>query len=400
MPAPIILPQWGMAMNDGLIVKWLKNVGEEIKKGDQLVEIESSKVNAEIEATHDGKLGRIDFKEGVIVDVGTVVGYILFDGETETDLPSFSVKNSEATEESLQENKVPSNAMAKNTSKQAISKKQIITPRARRLAKELGVEDFSGISGSGPSGRITEGDIRNFKSSPKKESPSSTVPVRESIPLSPLRLTISKRMSESAQIPSVTLNTKVDITKTLEVQKKLVKEWRRHRIRPQFQDLIVAAVAKSLNEAPHANAHLIGDEIRILDEVNIGVAMAVVGGLLVPVIKKADQKNVLEIAQEIRELAKKSKDNSFDVDDLSGSTFSVTNLSSYDVSTFNPLLNPPEIGILGIGSTEENINMSGEKNSLLNLCLTFDHRAWDGAPAAEFLKLISSNLSNIDSNFK
>ena len=400
MPAPIILPQWGMAMNDGQIVKWLKEIGEDIKKGDHLVEIESSKVNAEIEATHDGKLGRIDFKDGVIVDVGTVVGYILFDGETESDLPDLPTENSEVIEEKAQENKPPSSSGSMNTLNQKATTKQIITPRARRLAKELGIEDFSGISGSGPSGRVTEDDIRNFNSSSKKESQISKVPVRETIPMSSLRQTISKRMSESAQIPSVTLNTKVDITKTLELQKNLVKEWRKNRIRPQFQDLVIISLAKSLSDAPHANAHLVDDEIRILDEINIGVAMAVVGGLLVPVIKKADQKNPLEIAQEIRELAKKSKNNSFDVDDLSGSTFSVTNLSSYNISTFNPLLNPPEIGILGIGSTEESVSLSGEKKSFANLCLTFDHRAWDGAPAAEFLKLISNNLSNIDSIFK
>ena len=400
MPAPIILPQWGMAMNDGQIVKWLKETGEDIKKGDHLVEIESSKVNAEIEATHDGKLGRIDFKEGVIVDVGTVVGYILFDGETESDLPDLPTENSEVIEEKAQENKPPSSSGSMNPLNQNATTKQIIKPRARRVAKELGIEDFSGISGSGPSGRVTEDDIRNFNSSSKKESQISKVPVRETIPMSPLRQTISKRMSESAQIPSVTLNTKVDITKTLELQKNLVKEWRKNRIRPQFQDLVIISLAKSLSDAPHANAHLVDDEIRILDEINIGVAMAVVGGLLVPVIKKADQKNPLEIAQEIRELAKKSKNNSFDVDDLSGSTFSVTNLSSYNISTFNPLLNPPEIGILGIGSTEESVSLSGEKKSFANLCLTFDHRAWDGAPAAEFLKLISNNLSNIDSIFK
>ena len=324
----------------------------------------------------------------------------MFDGETESDLPDLPTENSEVIDGKPQENKSHSSSGSISTLNQKATTKQIITPRARRLAKELGIEDFSGISGSGPSGRVTEDDIRNFNSSSKKEFQISTVPVRESIHMSPLRQTISKRMSESAQIPSVTLNTKVDITKTLELQKKLVKEWRKNRIRPQFQDLVIISLAKSLSDTPHANAHLVDDEIRILDEINIGVAMAVVGGLLVPVIKKADQKNPLEIAQEIRELAKKSKNNSFDVDDLSGSTFSVTNLSSYNVSTFNPLLNPPEIGILGIGSTEESISLSGEKKSFANLCLTFDHRAWDGAPAAEFLKLISNNLSNIDSIFK
>ena len=124
MPAPIILPQWGMAMNDGLIVKWLKNVGDEIKKGDQLVEIESSKVNAEIEATHDGKLGRVDFQEGVIVDVGTVVGYILFDGETESELPNASTQVLETAQETSQETQ-PSSTIDKETSSLKISKKQI-----------------------------------------------------------------------------------------------------------------------------------------------------------------------------------------------------------------------------------------------------------------------------------
>ncbi|MBA31315.1 MAG: hypothetical protein CL748_02140 [Chloroflexi bacterium] len=396
MPAPIILPQWGMAMNDGLIVKWLKSLGDEIKKGDQLVEIESSKVNAEIEATHDGKLGRVDFQEGVIVDVGTVVGYILFDGETESELPEAAKAGIETIEKTTEESKPSSSSTDKLNSNQNIPNKQIITPRARRLAKELGINDFSNIKGSGPSGRVTEDDIRNFNNTPKDDTAISSVPVRESIPLSPLRLTISKRMSESAQIPSVTLNTKVDITNTLEKQKTLVKEWRKHKIRPQFQDLVIAAVAKSLHESPHANAHLINDEIRVLDEINIGVAMAVMGGLLVPVIKKANQKTILDIALEIRRLAKKSKENSFDMDDLSGSSFSVTNLSSYNITTFNPLLNPPEIGILGIGSTEEVISNSNEKKSFTNLCLTFDHRAWDGAPASEFLKLICKNLANID----
>ena len=154
MPAPIILPQWGMAMNDGQIVKWLKKIGEEIKKGDHLVEIESSKVNAEIEATHDGKLGRIDFKEGVIVDVGTVVGYILFDGEKESDLPDLSAENSEVIEQKTQENKSASSSRSISILNQKTTTKQIITPRARRLAKELGIEDFSSIFGSGPSGRV------------------------------------------------------------------------------------------------------------------------------------------------------------------------------------------------------------------------------------------------------
>ena len=158
-----------------------------------------------------------------------------------------------------------------------------------------------------------------------------------------------------------------------------------------------AAVARALKETPAANAHLVGDELRILDEVNVGIAMAVPEGLLVPVIKNADQKSLLEIAQEVRELARKAKANSLSIDEMTGSTFSITNLSSYDIEDFNPLLNLPETGILGIGSVGEVPAVVDGKvvvRSVGHLNLAFDHRAWDGAPAAEFVRLIAKYLGD------
>jgi pyruvate dehydrogenase E2 component (dihydrolipoamide acetyltransferase) len=399
MSAPIILPQWGMGMNDGEVIKWLKAVGDPIAKGDQLVEIESSKVNAEVEATTDGTLGRIDVEEGRVVDVGTVLGHILEAGDSEGDLPDAApVAGSASTP-------APVAAAAPAAPAAAAPKggKPIVTPRARRLAKELGV-DLAGVIGTGPSGRVTEDDVKAANEAPAASAapaaaplPESVVPVKEVVKLTGLRGTIARRMSESAAIPSVTLSTTADVTDAVAFQRELVGEWRQHKIRPQYQDLVIAAVAKALKDMPVANAHLVGDEIRILDEVNVGVAMAIPEGLLVPVIKNADQKSLLEIAQEVRDLAKKAKANSLSIDEMTNSTFSITNLSSYNINTFDPLLNPPEIGILGVGTVEEQpAVVDGEVavRSIANLNLAFDHRAWDGAPAAEFVRSIAKLLSD------
>jgi len=399
MPAPIILPQWGMGMNDGEVVKWLKAVGDPVAKGDQLVEIESSKVNAEVEATVDGTLGRIDVEEGRIVDVGTVLGYLLSEGDSESDLPAAAALTGSAS------TPAPPVVVAKLATAPAAAKggKQIVTPRARRLAKEMGV-DLVGIVGTGPSGRVTEDDVKAAGAVPGAGTagtaaplPESVIPVKVMVKLAGLRGVIARRMTESSTIPAVTLSTKADVTDSVAFQRSLVGEWRQYRLRPQYQDLVIAAVARALKETPKANAHLVGDEIRILDEINVGVAMAVTDGLLVPVIKNADKKSLLEIAQEVRDLAKKAKSNTLSIDEMTNSTFSITNLSSYNIDEFNPLLNPPEIGILGVGTVEEAaVVVDGEiaVRSIANLNLAFDHRAWDGAPAAEFVRQIAKFLSD------
>ncbi|MEC9293332.1 MAG: dihydrolipoamide acetyltransferase family protein [Chloroflexota bacterium] len=400
MPVPIILPQWGMGMNDGEIIKWLKSVGDTVAKGDQLVEIESAKVNAEVESTADGTLGRIDVEPGRVVDVGTVLGYVLEAGDLESDLPDVApVVGSASTPAPVVAAKPPS-----VTASNSKTGKQVVTPRARRLAKEIGV-DLANVIGTGPSGRVTEDDVKSAAENASSTGVSngsaveSTIPVKQTIKLSGLRGTIARRMSESANVPTVTLSATADVTDMIGYQRELVADWRPHKIRPQYQDLVIAATARALRDAPKANAHLIGDEVRILDEINVGVAMAVSEGLLVPVVKNADKKSLLEIAQNIRDIARKAKANSLSIDEMTNGTFSITNLNSYGVDTFNPLLNPPEIGILGVGTIQDTpVVIDGEIliRSIANLSLSFDHRAWDGAPAAEFLQSITKLLSDPD----
>ena len=387
MPGNIILPQWGMGMNEGEVVKWLKTVGDPVAKGEPLVEIESTKVSAEVEATADGTLGRIIVEEGNTVPVGTILGLLLMPGESATDLP----------EEAAPKERASRAASSRRAATARRSRgKLVVTPRARRLARELNVDLDTIEAGTGPSGRVTEDDIRAAAEAASATSVDGMEPSR-TIPLTGIRGVIARRMSESASGALVTLNTTGDVTEAITIQRRLTREWRRSRVRPQYQDLAIAATVRALKDHPLANAHLTDKEVQIFDTINLGFALAVPDGLLVPVIRDAGSKTPLELALNVRELARKSKANELRVAELSGSTFSLTNLSSYDIENFTPLINPPEVGILGVGRViqQPTVTKSGdiEVRSIGYFSLTFDHRAWDGAPAAEFLQSIVKNLS-------
>ena len=401
MPYEVLLPQWGMGMNDGLVLKWLKAEGDKVAIGDSLVEIESSKVNAEVEAAEEGVLARIVVPEGMVVDTGSVLAIILAEGE-EADLPDPLSADTPAAAAPVAPSTPAAPAAASGGGG---ASRQQVTPIARRVAKELGV-DLSTIAGTGPRGRVTEEDVRNTASgaATPATAPATTPaaaysgpPAKEVEKLAGLRATIARRMTDSGQIPVVTLTTEVDVTAAQSMMEQLVRDWRRERIRPQLQDLVIKVVARALSEHPRANAHFNVDEVRMIESVNVGFAMAVKDGLVVPVIHDADKKSALEIAQAVRDVAKRVRDNSVDVDDYSGGTFSVTNLGHYGVDAFNPLLNPPEVGILGLGRiVEKPAIVDGEVSarSMMWLGLTFDHRAWDGAPAGDFLQAISRYLSD------
>lgn len=390
MPTDVTLPQWGMGMNDGLVVKWLKQEGDQVEQGDALVEIETAKINSEVEAPAGGTLARIVVPEGAMVDIGTRLAVILAPGEEPADLP-------EPMQAAGQPGATPA-AVTPAAPDRSSQQKRQVTPVARRVAKELGV-DVGQLDGTGPGGRITEADVRAAAAggAPSVGSAAAppVVPVREVIRLTGIRATISRRMTESWRAPKVTLNTHADVTETVAFLKKLVAEWRTHRIRPQYQDVVLAATARALTQHPKANAYLVGDELHVLDRVNLGVAFAVPDGLLVPVIRDADKKPVLEMAQAVRDIAIRVKSNELTVDELSGATFTVTNMGGYGVEQFDPLLDPPQIGILGLGLVEERpavVNGEIVIRSIGHLSLTFDHRAWDGAPAGEFLQTLTGLL--------
>ena len=385
MPKEIKLPQWGMNMNDGTVVKWLKSIGEDVSKGDDLVEIESTKVNAAVEATEAGKLGRIDIKEGDLVPVGTVLGMILLEGESESDIPDKLIDNKEENNEIKQKENIN------------LNKKVIASPRARSLAKKLEI-DISDLLGTGPSGRITEEDVRLFSEN-LNISDKTIYSIKESIPSTGIRQIIAKRMFESAQNPQVTLNTVACVDSLFELQKTLISNWRREKIRPQLNDILLKIVSDTLITNPKLNAHYNNQSLDLIENINLGVAMAVKDGLIVPVIVDSQKKDFLEISKEIRTFSKKIKSNQLLPDEITGSTFTISNLSSYNVEYFNPIINPPEVAILGVGKISNKIDLDENKElvvkKIIHLSLTFDHRALDGVPASNFLDSLVKNIESI-----
>lgn len=390
MPTNVLLPKWGMGMNDGTVVKWLKQEGDPVEEGDPLCEIESAKVNADVEAPGAGTLARVVVPEGMTVDTGSLLAVILAAGE-QAELPaplSLRVPASAAPPAAAAHVSPAAPAPASGGRRQ-------VTPIARRLARELGV-DVDTVAGTGPGGRVVEDDVRAAAEA-GEEAPGPGV--SEIIKLRGLRGTIARRMTESGAVPTVSLTHEADVTETVAIQRRLVREWRPHRIRPQYQDLVLAATARALAEHPGMNAHLVGDEIRVLLDINLGFAVSVPGGLIVPVIQGAGAKSALEITREVRGIMSREKANELHVDDMRGGTFVVTNLGAVGVDAFDPLLDPPMIGILGVGRVvEKPAVVDGEVvvRSLCYLSLTFDHRAVDGYPAGEFLRTVTRNLASPD----
>ncbi|MFP6593368.1 MAG: dihydrolipoamide acetyltransferase family protein [Dehalococcoidia bacterium] len=396
MPTRVLLPQWGMGMNDGTIVKWLKQEGDAVEEGDPLCEVESAKVNSEVESPGAGTLARIVVPEGMTVDTGTLLAVLLAAGEEAVDLP-------EPMTDAKASAPTPSTTSPAGRQGAAVGRRQI-TPIARKVARELGV-DLESVTGSGPGGRILEDDVRAAAAAPPAGAPAASPsypvedgpPVAETVRLTGLRATIARRMTESGGIPTVTLTTEADVTNAVAMQRQLVGEWRSHRLRPQFQDLVLAATARALKDHPRMNAHFAGDEIRLIADVNLAFAVAMPAGLIVPVIHGADGMTTLDIARRVREVMSRVKSNDLNVDDMRHGTFSVTNLGSANVDAFDPLLDPPQVGILGVGRVvQKPAVFEGEivARSMCFLSLTFDHRAVDGFPAGELLRAVAANLAD------
>lgn len=385
MATEIALPQWGMEMQDGTVVKWLKNEGDLVEKGESLVEIETAKLTSEMESTCSGVLAHILVQKGDTIPVGAVLAIVGAPGE-EVPLPELHTKSTKKS------SSAPTVLIGSDKDSSLAVQ---VTPVARRIAKEHGI-DLTSVQGTGPGGRITDKDVRAIIDNQDEISQSIVVPVAEVVPLTGMRGTIAQRMLKSSQgSANVTLTTQADVTLLTQLQKDLVSEWRKHRIRPLELDFIVSAVARMLKLHPRLNAMLVENEVRELSEVNVGVATALPQGLVVPVIRQADQKDLLELAKAIRKVAKMSRNGDLVPEDTMGGTFTVTDLGAFDIDVFTPIINLPQVAILGVGRTlEQPVVYEGEvtKRSMKYLSLTFDHRALDGAPAGAFLRAVKRYL--------
>ena len=261
-------------------------------------------------------------------------------------------------------------------------------PAARRLAQQSGI-DLSQLQGTGPRGRILIEDVERAIEAQAKP-PAQVVHIRG------MRQTIATRMMESLlSMAQLTLTTEADVTDAMRVREGLSRQSTEGGLSPLH--LVIKATARALREHPRMNAIQSENEIELIEEINVGVAVALPEGLIVPTIRRADERSLEEIAREARDLANKVREGKASYEEVTGGTFTVTNLGAYDIDAFTPIVNPPQIGILGVGRVAEKpVVHQGEiaKRSMMFLSLTFDHRVIDGVPAAEFLRALKGHLED------
>jgi pyruvate dehydrogenase E2 component (dihydrolipoamide acetyltransferase) len=426
MAEAIYLPKVGMTMEEGTLTKWSVSDGAAVTRRQVLFEMETEKVDMEIEAEHDGTLKQL-VPEGAVLKPGDVVGCILAAGEEvpqalldRVAAQGFQVpgagSQSEAAAEAATLAPGEQQPVVTATAPVAAPSGPLrISPIARRLADENGI-DVATLTGSGPGGRIVERDIQKAieakaaapaaataqpavtaPAAAAEASPAPTGPATgETIPYRGRRRTIGERMRESVSTNApVTLTTEAPVDAAAAMIHGLNREWRSEGVVVTLTGLIARACALALKEHPQLNARLDADQIVVASEINVGVALDQDAGLIVPVLRATDRMSLQMAMKTLRELTQKAKDDQLRPEDVSGGTFTVTSLEGTVVDAFTPIINPPQAAILGVGRTRDVAAFEGSevvKRQVVSLSLTFDHRVTDGAPAARFLGRVAELL--------
>jgi pyruvate dehydrogenase E2 component (dihydrolipoamide acetyltransferase) len=423
-------------MKQGTLTKWYKKEGEPVQKGDLLFEVETEKITNMVEAYVSGILFQIIVHEGETIPVGTILAIIAEPGEEPERIEGIQMGTVTEVEPAFAK---PSEKEAKVEPAAEKERKFVpASPAARRLAKELGV-NLDAVSGTGPKGRIIERDVQRYhdegppppKATPlameiagkegldlagvtgtgeggritkedverklKTESRETEAPLQESIPFQGMRKAVADAMFTSLHdTAQLTQFTEVDVTGMARFRDEVLEEHGSDEtVRISYNDIIVLATSRALKRFPIMNATLVDEEIRFNQGVNMGIAVALEQGLIVPVLMDADKKGLLQIAREVRELARKAREGALSVDEVSGGTFTITNLSKSRVDGFTPILKPRETGILGVGRVIEKPAVHEGRiciRPMMYLSLTFDHRVVDGAPAAGFLETVAKYI--------
>src|SRR2546422_2549942 len=392
-------------MEEGRVVKWLKRDGDPVKTGETLAEVETDKAVVDRVGGADGVARRVAAAEGQPVAVGRVVAVIAARGAAITAAAASAPKPVPAPPSgSAERGAVPSAAVPADATRVKAS------PLARRIAKEAGV-DLKLVAGTGPGGRVTKRDLEAravaAQPAPQREvpppAPRSPLVTRggepyQDVPLTQIRKTIAKRLATSlGPIPHFFLTTEVDMERASEARDALNRQLGDQGGKVSFNDLIIKATAQALTKHPACNAWFQEDHIRYWNEVHIGMAVAVEDGLITPVLRHADQKSLLEIGREARELAERARNRRLQPSEYTGSTFSVSNLGMFDIDQFTAVINPPEAGILAVGTiVPKPAVVDGQvvPRRRVRLTMSCDHRVIDGATGAAFLKTLKEMLEN------
>ncbi|WHX45422.1 dihydrolipoamide acetyltransferase family protein [Bacillus pumilus] len=378
MAVEVVMPKLGMSMKEGTVSVWNKEVGETVNKGESIASINSEKIEMEIESPAEGTILDIKVSEGEGVPPGTVICYI---GE-----------GNEQVEEK------------KERDIQSKSKKERkkISPVARKMANSANL-DIDTLVGTGPGGRITKEDVlhalpeREEKKQEEKKQEEKKQNETEHQPINMMRKTIASRMMESLQTSAqLTITLKADVTQLTNLQQQLNETAiARYDTKLTITDFVAKAAILSLLEHPAMNSQYHNGVVETFENVHLGIAAALDNGLAVPVIQHAERLTLIELAKSIKLYGQKAREGKLLHDEIQGSTFTLTNLGAYGVEHFTPILNPPEAGILGVGTMYDTpVYREDElcKGTILPLSLTFDHRVLDGAPASAFLSTVKAHL--------
>ncbi len=399
------MPALSDTMEEGTLIAWHKKVGETVESGELLAEIETDKAVMEFQSFYDGVLLYIGVEEGNAVPVDAVIAVI---GEKGEDFQALINENISAAESTDSNQEKPddeiletiSSPLTNNSYNNVSNGKIKASPLAKAMAKEEGI-DINTIEGSGDDGRIVKRDIEDYLKKPKTLAPSIIEPSIasdsegdfEDVPASQMRKVIARRLGESKfSAPHFYLTMEICMDKLMKTRKQ-VKELTETKI--SYNDFIVKAVSKSLKENKSINASWLGDRIRYYNYVNIGVAVAMDEGLVVPVVKNSDTKSLSQIATEIRELAGRARERKLSPEEMTGNTFTISNLGMFGIDEFTAIINPPDACILAVGGISPRLVMiDGEvkESHFMKVTLSCDHRVVDGASGAKFLNTLKDIL--------
>jgi pyruvate dehydrogenase E2 component (dihydrolipoamide acetyltransferase) len=424
MPTDVVMPQMGESIFEGTITKWLKKTGEKVQRDEPLFEISTDKVDAEIPAPASGVLQEIKVSEGSTVQVNTVVGVIGDGNGASASASAKAAAPAPAKKEATKEAPPPASAVSAPQSDDEESSDVRSSPLVRKLARENNV-DLAKVSGTGTGGRVTKQDVLDFvehqasarTSAPTAAPASAPAPAArpasapapavipgDLVPMSNMRKIIAQRMIESRRTSAhVHCMFEVDLTRIVNLRNKLKNGFeQRHGARLTFMPFFVRAAIIALQQYPIVNSSLEGDNIRYHKHVNAGIAVALDWGLIVPVLKSADELNFLGLQRGITDLGERSRTKKLMPTDVEGATFTITNPGQFGAVFGLPIINQPNVAIMGVGGITKQPMVITDKEgadsiairSVVHLTLGYDHRIIDGAVADQFMALVKKTLEN------
>ena len=419
MPIKILMPALSPTMTEGNLARWLKKEGDKVNPGEVIAEIETDKATMEVEAVDEGILAKIVIPQNSQnVPVNSLIAVLSEEGEEKADIDAFIAKNNnvspsvnveeqgqlnsqsfrqdEFKDESAQRTlvrehrRVPQNSLVSSFVNLAVNSKIFASPLAKRLAK-MGNIRLESVKGSGPHGRIVKQDILSYTPNIVHNKIVSRNPEEyRLVSNNNIRKIIAKRLLESKQtVPHFYLSIECNVDKLLDIREDINKSFSEDKsTRISVNDFIILAVAKALQEVPNANASWGEDVIRYYNNVDISVAVAIENGLVTPIVKNANQKNIIELSREMKELIKKAKDSKLTPEEFQGGGFTISNLGMYGIKNFNAIINPPQSCIMGVGASAKRAIVKNDQvtiATIMDVTLSADHRVVDGAVGAEFL---------------